>query len=169
MRRELRHLEKLQRLAELLGIDARALLQLADVAFGERGEARGQRAQPQLGARTRTRDGVGRARRERVARPAAIARPAADARAPDAGALGDLAVGQRGLLDEAAHRCDRRVGVRPARAARPRAGDGGGVGGFAEARVEPHHGWSSEKGMHYRKINLYRPQVKSGRSQLGTG
>ena len=64
-----------------------ALLQLADSAFGERGEARGERARLQPGAGARARHRVGRARREHRALPAAVARPAADAGAADAGAL----------------------------------------------------------------------------------
>ena len=67
---EPRHLQKLQRLAELLGIDALALLQLADVALGERVEARRKRAAPQLRARARGRHQVVRARRKRRPLPA---------------------------------------------------------------------------------------------------
>src|SRR5581483_10803624 len=47
---ELRHLEKLQRLAELVGIDAGALLELANVALRERVEARRERDAPERGA-----------------------------------------------------------------------------------------------------------------------
>src|SRR6476469_2930479 len=56
----------------------------------------------------------------------AVAGPAADAGAADAGLRRDLAVGQRGLLDQVAHRRDLRVRMRPARAARP-SGNGGRV------------------------------------------
>ena len=74
----------------------------------------------QLRARALARHRVGRARREQRALPAAVARPAADAGAADAGARRDLAIGQRRLLDQAAHLGDLGVGVRPPRAARAR-------------------------------------------------
>ena len=50
------------------------------------------------------------------------------------------AIGQRGLLDQAAHRGDRGVGVRPARAARPRRDHGGRVVGKPAAAL-----WEEER------------------------
>ena len=63
---ELRHLQELQRLRELVEIDARAFLQLTDIAFGERAQARGQRAQLSAG-RSRARSGPCRSRAARTA------------------------------------------------------------------------------------------------------
>lgn len=85
--------------------------------LGER-EAFAEHARLQPRARADGRHRVGGARREQRALPALTARPAADAGAADAGARRDLAVAERGLLDEAAHLAHGRVLVRPARAAR---------------------------------------------------
>ncbi len=116
---ELRHLQKLQRLAELVGIDALALFELADVALRERVEARGQRAALELRARPRGRHQVVGARRQRRPLPAVVAGPAADAGVAHAGARPDLAIAERAVFDQAAHLRERGVGVRLARAARP--------------------------------------------------
>lgn len=123
-RGELRHLQQLQRLGELVGVDARRLLQLADVAFGERVEARRQRPPPELGARPLARHGVGRARRKRRPPPLPVPGPAADRGAADAGAPRDLAIGERRLFDQVAHLCDLGAAVRAARAGLARGGEG---------------------------------------------
>src|SRR5262249_1479046 len=76
--------------------------------------------QLELLPRARARDRVGRARREGRALPFLVARPAADAGAADAGALRNLAIGERRLLDQAAHLRHALVRMRPALAARTR-------------------------------------------------
>ena len=136
---ELRHLEDFERLAQLREIDARARLQLAHRALGQRMEPCGQRAAAQLRARAPARHGVGRARREQGPHPFAVLRPAADARRRNAGARGDLRVGHQRGLDQVAHRRNLAVGVRPARAARARHVErvaGGGLGGGAQRGAE---------------------------------
>src|SRR5581483_2422277 len=105
-----------------------ALLELANVALRERVEARRERDAPERGACAFAGYEEVRARRKRRPLPAAVARPAADAGVAHPGARPDLAVAERALLDEPAHRRDRGVGVRPA-PVRPHQ-HGGGVAGL---------------------------------------
>ena len=121
---ELRHLQKFQRLGELVGIDARGGFEFADGSLCERREPRKQRTQLQPRAGPRARHGVGCPRRKQRALPLAVAGPAADAGAADAGLGRDLTVRQRGLLNEPAHRRDLRVRMGTPRHARPRTDDG---------------------------------------------
>jgi hypothetical protein len=111
-----RHRHHLERLDELVDIDARRLLQLAHITLGQRPQPLGQQTQLELLAGARARDRVGGARCEEGPPPAAVARPAADRGAADARARGDLAIGQLGLLDQGADARD------PPRRPAPRAG-----------------------------------------------
>lgn len=136
-----RHLQQFERLPKPVEIDMRGLFQFAHRALGQRPQPLGEQPQFQLLPGARARHGVGGARREQRPLPAAVAGPAADAGAANAGLAGDLPIGQRGLLDEPAHRRHLGVAVRPARAGRARAAEGGrAVLGFVGGDAKPDDG-----------------------------
>ncbi len=106
---------------------------------------------------------VVRARRKRRPLPAPVARPAADAGVAHAGAGPDLPIGERALLDQAAHRRERGVGVRLAVSRAPRRHYGvGSVGVGPDA--DPGQWETREGGAHAVE---YSPRYARGKGAAG--
>jgi len=108
-----RHLHDLERLHQLVEIDARRVLQFAYHALGESPQPFRQPPQLEPAAGPRRRHHVVRAGRKRRPLPAAVTHPVGDVRLRHAGFQSDLAIAQRGPDNQAAHRLDGRIGVRP--------------------------------------------------------
>ena len=139
---EPRHLEKLQRGHEFVGVDLRRAFELGDVTLGQLAQALGEGAQLLALQGAVARHAVGRARRIERPRPVEVTRPARDRGTADAGLRRDLAVGEGGVFDQPAHLRDARVAMRAARALAVRAvvprQVGHGIRGAPGRAIRPH-------------------------------